>query len=130
MFNSQTQIQNDNVIWTLRHPSVKCCHISHQTKELMTRVTYVYEHVTESTGTRTWISPNVRMLSSATRLCWSLSTRPRSCPRHLMSCRSERARRRGDPLYRGQARARRGRSRSPQDCRKCYSVDLQSENGR
>lgn len=97
----------------------------------MTRVTYLEEHVTESTGTRTLISPSVQTLSSATRRCWILSTRPRSCPRALMSCRSERARprprgRRGDHSHRAQARDRRQGS-SPRGCRKCCSVDLTSE---
>ena len=115
-------------------PSPLCQVSSHQTKELVTRVTCEEEHVTESTGTRTWISPSVRTLSSATRRCWTLSTRPLSCPRHRMSCRSERARprprgrgRRGDHSHRGQARARGERSPSPRGCHSCCSVDLQGK---
>ena len=111
-------------------PSPLCQVSSHQTKELVTRVTCEEEHVTESTGTQTWISPSVRTLSSAKRRCWTLSTRPPSCPRHRMSCRSERERprprgRRGDHLHPGQARARGERSPSPRGCRSCCSVDLQ-----
>ena len=131
MFSSRTQ----NTKWqcNMDAPSPLCQVSSHQTKELVTRVTCDEEHVTESTGTQTLISPSVQRLSAAARRCWTPSTRPPSCPRHPRPCCSERVRprprereRRGDHWHWGQVRGERSPSlRGPRH--NCCSGDLRNE---
>ena len=122
------KIPNDNVIWTLRHPSVKCCHIKLRSSWHVSRDE---ENVTESTGTPTWISPSVRTLSAAARRCWTPSTRPPRRPPGPRSSRSGRARPR--PRERGGRGERRGQARgerspSPGPRRNYCPVDLQEES--